>query len=124
MPNKTIYVPTDDLPLFEEATRLSGEGLSVTIRMALREYIKRHRKRWTMVRLTRDSTWLIQQIDGEVILFQEGTEAEIVRFDPSDANKAAQAQKVIHDAVSLTAEEKCFAHFWSGYFYRCAADRW
>lgn len=61
--------------------------------------------------------WLIQQIGGEVILFRRHTEEEIVRFDPSDGNAAAQAQKVIYDDDRLTDEEKCFAHFWSGYFY-------
>ena len=76
-----------------------------------------------MARLAQDSMWLIQQIGGEVILFQEGTEAEIVRFDPSDSDATARAQKIIYDAVSLTNEEKCFAHFWSGYFYRNATGR-
>lgn len=61
--------------------------------------------------------WLIQQIGGEVILFHRYTEKEIVKFDPSDANAAAQAQKVIYDSTELTPEEKCFGHFWSGYFY-------
>lgn len=61
--------------------------------------------------------WLIQQIGGEVILFRRYTEEEVVRFDPADANAAAQAQKTIHDSDQLTPEEKCFAHFWCGYFY-------
>lgn len=68
-----------------------------------------------MARLSEN--WLIQQIDGKVVLFHEHTEEEIVRFDPSSATLAAQAQKVIHNAPQLTDEEKCFAHFWSGYFY-------
>jgi hypothetical protein len=61
--------------------------------------------------------WLIQQIGGEVILFHRYTEEEIVKFNPNDPDAAAKAQKVIHDDGRLTAEEKCFAHFWSGYFY-------
>jgi hypothetical protein len=61
--------------------------------------------------------WYIQQIDGEVVLFRAFTEEEIVRFDPSDANAAAIAQKTIHDSDQLGAEDKTFAHFWSGYFY-------
>ena len=65
-------------------------------------------------------TWLIQQIGGEVILFHRDTEEEIVHFDPSDANAAAQAQHKIFDSDQLTAEQKCFAHFWSGYFYAYA----
>lgn len=69
-----------------------------------------------MARLA-DGNWLMQQMGGEVVLFHEYTEEEIVRFDPSDANAAAQAQKVIHDSLKLTHEETTFAHFWSGYFY-------
>ena len=60
--------------------------------------------------------WVIQQIGGEVILYHEYTDREIVRFDPSDANATAQAQKTIYDS-DLDAEQKTFAHFWSGYFY-------
>jgi hypothetical protein len=61
--------------------------------------------------------WLIQQIGGEVILFQRYTEEEIVKFPAGDGDASAKAQKVIHDDDRLTDEEKCFAHFWSGYFY-------
>lgn len=64
-----------------------------------------------------DNPWLIQQIDGMVVLFHEYTEDEIVRFDPAEGHQAAMAQKVIHDSEKLTDEEKAFAHFWSGYFY-------
>ena len=60
--------------------------------------------------------FLIQQIDGKVVLFEEHTEREIVRFDPSDADATAKAQKVIHDS-ELSPEDQSFAHFWSGYFY-------
>jgi hypothetical protein len=60
--------------------------------------------------------YLIQQIGGQVILFEEGSEREIVRFDPSDMDAAAKAQKAIYDS-ELGDEDKCFAHFWSGYFY-------
>lgn len=50
-----------------------------------------------------------------MVLYQEGSEEEIVRFDPSDDNATAQAQKTIYDS-RLSDEDKCFAHFWSGYF--------
>ncbi len=66
--------------------------------------------------------WLIQQIGGEVILFQRYTEEEIVRFDPADSNEVAMAQKTIYDSDQLSAEEKCFAHLWSGYFYAHAVS--
>lgn len=65
--------------------------------------------------------WLIQQIDGQVRLFEEGTEETIVVFDPANGNAAAQAQAVIHFDARLSDEDKCFAHFWSGYFHAHAA---
>lgn len=73
-----------------------------------------------MARLTHESNWLIQQIGGEVILFHEYTEEEVVRFNPFDVDDTAKKQKVIYESTQLTDEEKCFAHFWSGYFYRSA----
>lgn len=65
--------------------------------------------------------FLIQQIDGQVVLFENYTEREIVRFYPSDSNATAQAQKTIYDS-ELSDEDKCFAHFWSGYFYAHASN--
>lgn len=61
--------------------------------------------------------WLIQQIDGRVILYGRHTEEEIVRFDPTNANAAAIAQGTIARAAVLNEEDRAFAHFWSGYFY-------
>jgi EXLDI family protein len=40
MPNKTIYVSDDDLPLFERAQELSGSNLSSAIVRALRRFIE------------------------------------------------------------------------------------
>lgn len=60
--------------------------------------------------------YLIQQIAGMVVLYHHDTEEEIVKFDPRDANATAVAQKTIHDS-ELSDEDKCFAHFWSGYFH-------
>jgi hypothetical protein len=67
--------------------------------------------------------WLIQQIGGDVILFQRYTEEEVVRFPAGDPDAAAKAQKTIYDDDRLTDEEKCFAHFWSGYFYAHGTGR-
>ena len=70
-----------------------------------------------MAGLPPDGEWLVQQIDGQVVVFHRYTEEEIVRFDPSDANMAAKAQQPIAATDKLTSEQKCFAHFWCGYFY-------
>lgn len=67
--------------------------------------------------------YLIQQIGTDVVLFEDHTEREIVRFDPSDADAAAVAQQAIHDEPGMSDEDKCFAHFWSGYFYAYAHGR-
>ena len=61
--------------------------------------------------------FLIQQIGDEVILFERGTEDEVVRFVAKDADHVSRAQGAIHYNERLTDEEKSFAHFWSGYFY-------
>lgn len=60
--------------------------------------------------------YLIQMLDDQVILFAHDTEAEIVRFDPADTDEAAKAQNVIAHS-DLSPEDRCFAHFWSGYFF-------
>jgi hypothetical protein len=61
-------------------------------------------------------THLIQQIGGQVILFENYTEKEIVRFDPGDGIAVADALDVIRDS-ELGDEDKCYACFWSGYFH-------
>jgi hypothetical protein len=61
--------------------------------------------------------FLIQQIGSEVILFEEFTEHEIVRFDPGGSIAAASALEVIIAAPELGGEDKAFACFWAGYFH-------
>ena len=70
-----------------------------------------------MAQLPPDGQWLIQQIGEDVVLFERYTEAEIARWPAADADAAARAQAVIHIDERLTPEQKCFAHFWAGYFY-------
>jgi len=66
--------------------------------------------------------YLIQEIDGKVVLFQDYTERVIVQFDPTSADSAAKAQKLIYDS-ELSDEDKSFAHFWSGYYYAHLGDK-
>ena len=61
--------------------------------------------------------YLIQQIGDEVILFEDHSEMELARFDPTDQGATARAQGLIHGLTELSDEDKSFAHFWSGYFY-------
>jgi hypothetical protein len=60
--------------------------------------------------------YLIQQIGGDVILFEDGSERQIVRFDPSDGNAVTSALDVIRDS-ELGEEDRCYAQFWTGYFH-------
>jgi hypothetical protein len=69
--------------------------------------------------------YLMQAIGDDVILFEEGTEREImrVRLIPQGrvhTEAIGPAQKAIHDATELSAEDRSMAHFWLGYFYACA----
>jgi hypothetical protein len=66
--------------------------------------------------------YLIQQIGGMVILFQDCTEREIVRFYPGDGIATANALDVIRDS-ELGEEDACFACFWAGYFHAYADRR-
>lgn len=61
--------------------------------------------------------WVMQQIGDEVILFDRDTEIEIAKFNPANADATAKAQKTIHDSDELDEQDRCFAHFWSGYFH-------
>lgn len=62
--------------------------------------------------------YVIQQVDNRVVLTEMYSEdPPLVSFDPSDANACAIAQGTIHRLYDMTDEDKCFAHFWSGYFY-------
>lgn len=66
--------------------------------------------------------YLIQQIDGIVVLFERYTERELLKFDPSNPDACARAQHQIHQLPELNEEQKSFAHFWSGYFYAHATQ--
>jgi hypothetical protein len=75
-----------------------------------------------MAQLPPDGAWLVQQIGGDVIIFERYTETELVRFPAGDADLASKAQKTIYDS-DLSPEAKCFAHFWCGYFYAHASHQ-
>jgi hypothetical protein len=60
--------------------------------------------------------FLIQQVGAQVILFEEGTEREIAKFDPSDQRSVAQMVEGIRGS-ELDDPDKAFAYLWSGYFY-------
>jgi hypothetical protein len=74
--------------------------------------------------------YLAQHAGDDVIVFEEGTEREVMRVplvlrggDGSvTVNKdgIAEAQAVIYHS-ELGDEDRAFAHFWCGYFYAHAA---
>jgi hypothetical protein len=65
--------------------------------------------------------YLMQQIGGQVLLFEDGTEREITRFDPADGIAVENALDVIRDS-ELSDEDRCYGCFWAGYFH-AHADR-
>jgi hypothetical protein len=63
-----------------------------------------------------DYQHVIQQTDGIVALTEDGTEAELARFDPGNGAEVTTALMEIRDS-GLNDESKCFAWFWAGYFH-------
>jgi hypothetical protein len=61
--------------------------------------------------------FLVQQVGGNVLVFEKGTEREVVRFPVQDRDAVTVAQWIIHDYPEMSAEDKMFAHFWCGYFW-------
>lgn len=70
-----------------------------------------------MAGLPPDGMWVVQSENGEIFVLNQYTEEEVVRFPARDATAAAIAQKTIYESTELTDEQKCYAHFWTGYFY-------
>jgi len=73
-----------------------------------------------VAQLPPDGQWLVQQIGGEVILFERDTEEEIASWVPGDPNSFGPALKVIWETDRLDVEQKAMAAFWAGYFYAYA----
>lgn len=63
--------------------------------------------------------YLMQQIGAQVVLFEDFTERQVVRFDPADGNAVANALDAIRGS-ELSDEDKCYACFWAGYFHAYA----
>jgi len=69
-----------------------------------------------MARLPSGS-YLINQVGDDIIVWEDGTERELARWNVRDTQATARAQSQIHRDTELDAEDKAFAHFWAGYFY-------
>jgi hypothetical protein len=64
-----------------------------------------------------NSDYLVQSAHPYIILFHRHTEEELVKIVATDRDAVAKAQLTIHELPQLSEEDKCFAHFWFGYFY-------
>jgi hypothetical protein len=73
-----------------------------------------------MAGLPPDGEYLVQSEGDECFIVHAASGNELLRFK-LDGNSVARAQKDIYMSTELDAEQKCFAHFWSGYFYGCKA---
>lgn len=69
-----------------------------------------------MARLPSDK-YLIQQIGDEIVLHEDGTEEELVRWHVGDQRATTMSQQAISASERLSPEDKAWAHFWSGYFF-------
>jgi hypothetical protein len=59
----------------------------------------------------------VQSSGTEIFIVHRYSEEELIKVDATDKNAVAQAQKIIHYLPELDPEDKCYAHFWFGYFY-------
>ena len=64
--------------------------------------------------------YLVQQLGSEVVLFEDGTERVISRFNPGFASEIMRALQAARDS-GLSGEDVMMAHFWQGYFYAYAS---
>lgn len=65
--------------------------------------------------------YLMQDIGGRVVLFEDGTERELASFQAASEDMAVVAQCLMGALDELGDEDRCFAHFWSGYFHAHAS---
>jgi hypothetical protein len=73
-----------------------------------------------MARLPSDR-YLVQDIGGRAVLFEDCTERVLLAFPAADEAIALIAQRAIALDDELGDEDRCFAHFWSGYFHAHAS---
>lgn len=64
-----------------------------------------------------NSDYLVQSEGSMIFIVHRYSEEELITVDATDKNAVAQAQYTIYTLPELSAEDKCFAHFWFGYFY-------
>jgi len=64
-----------------------------------------------------NTDYLVQSAGTQILIVHRYTEEELVKVDATDRNAVAKAQYTIYTLPELSAEDKCFAHFWFGYFY-------
>ena len=74
MPNKTIYVADNDLPLFERAQELSGTNLSATLVEALKQYIanfapaeEKEGFETVTIKVSEGGSYLTKQFSGRLV---------------------------------------------------------
>lgn len=70
-----------------------------------------------MAGLPPDGRYLVQKMGQAIVIIETGTEEVLVSWTATDPGATARAQHDIHLHPDLTPEQKCFAHFWAGYFH-------
>jgi len=88
MPNKTIYVKEEDLPIYERAAKIAGDSLSGVIADALKEYVLRKDIEGAGIKETiiEIGTWRSDEDkDTKKVIFEGEKLAELTEYDePND----------------------------------------
>jgi hypothetical protein len=66
--------------------------------------------------------YIIQQLgNNDVFVFEDHTERQIARFNPTDHDQLVEGLATI-GASDLSDDDKAMALFWCGYFYAYARE--
>jgi hypothetical protein len=100
MPNKTIYVKEEDLPIYERAAKIAGDSLSGVVSDALKEYVLRKEIEGAEIKETiiEVGTWgADEDKNTKKIIFEGEKLAELTEYDdPSENDKTSGADWEIY----------------------------
>ncbi|MFC4558417.1 EXLDI protein [Virgibacillus kekensis] len=106
MPNKTIYVPEADLPVFEQAQKLAGSNLSATILEALRRFIKAEEAKSKgfeeiAIRLGENGVYTRKRFMGKELVRTQHIDEEKDKKTEYTLYKTAKERYVLYTKVSF-----------------------
>lgn len=118
MPNKTIYVAEDDLPVFERAQTLAGGNLSSAIAHALRRFVEQEDARRegfqeVTVRVGRSGAHVIKQFWGRRLARWIAPQPDAERVQILGVYRTRRGRYAVHRRESSRAAWWSNPAFWT-----------